>query len=70
MCIRDRANADLTANINAKFEQITANAEINIAELKSNIEAQRVSLTAVSYTHLLQKFCKRLLLLLDNYRNK
>ena len=38
-------SADLTANMNAKFEQITANAEINIAELKSNIEA-------VSYTHL------------------
>ena len=53
--------------MNAKFEQITANAEINNAELTSRIDAQKVSLTEalensyadinteikpVSYTHL------------------
>ena len=40
-----QTTAELTANMNAKFEQITANAEINIAEITDKIDA-------VSYTHL------------------
>ena len=45
-------NAELTANMNSrfekidgKFEQSAAKAELNIAELTSKIEAQKVSLT-------------------------
>ena len=45
-------NAELTANMNAKFdkidskfEQSAANDELNIAELTSKIDTQKVSLT-------------------------
>ena len=41
----EKTNADLTAIMNAKFEQITANAEINNAELTAKIDAQKSSLT-------------------------
>ena len=41
----EQANAELTANMNAKFEQITANAEINNAELTAKVDAQKSTLT-------------------------
>ena len=36
---------ELTENMNAKFEQSAANAELNIAELTAKIDAQKSSLT-------------------------
>ena len=54
--MNEKMSADLTAKIDAKFEQSAAKAELNITELTSKIEAQKVSLTealeTVSYTHL------------------